>query len=70
MTIPDNYDLFERYDREQERRLSRLPVCNRCGEPITSEYAYDVDGLWCEDCFEAYRKEIRVDIDLLEDEPE
>lgn len=64
----DNYDLFEMNERQIERRLARLPKCNKCGNPITSEYAYDVDGLWCEDCFEEYRKEIRVDIDIYEEE--
>ena len=64
----DNYDLFEQHEREVAMRLARLPKCNNCGEPITSDYAYDVDGLWCEDCFEEYRKEIRVDVDMLGDE--
>ena len=60
MTIPDNYDLFEAHERQINRKLSRLPVCNRCGEPITSEQAYDVDGLWCEDCFNDWKKEVTV----------
>ena len=66
MIIPDNYDLFEAHEREVERRISRLPKCNKCGEPITSDYAYDLDGLWCEDCFEDFTQEIRVDMDYYE----
>jgi len=66
MAIPDNYDLFEAHQRQQERFLKRLPVCNRCGEKITSEYAYNVDGLYCESCFEDYRREIRIDMDFYE----
>ena len=64
----DNYDLFEMHERQVERRLARLPKCNKCGNPITSEYGYDVDGLWCEDCFEEYKKDIRVDMDIYEEE--
>ena len=60
MLIPDNYDIFEAHERQIERRLKQLPVCNRCGEPITSEVAFDVDGLWCESCFENWRKEVMV----------
>lgn len=56
----DNYDLFEAHERQVERRLARLPVCRKCGEPITSEWAYDIDGLWCESCYEEFTKEIRV----------
>lgn len=68
--IPDNYDLFESHERQLERRLKRLPICNRCGDRITSEYAYDVDGLWCEKCFEIFTKEIRVDMLFYEEEQE
>ena len=64
--IPDNYDLFEAHEREVERRIARLPKCNKCGEPITSDYAYDVDGLWCEDCFEDFKNDIQVDMDYYE----
>ena len=68
MLIPDNYDIYEAHERQVERRISRLPKCNRCGEPITSEYAYDVDGLWCERCFDEYKDEVKVDMDFWEDE--
>ena len=66
--IPDNYDIFDQHERQMECRLSHLPKCNRCGEPITSEYAYDVDGLWCERCFEDYKNDVKVDMDLYEGE--
>ena len=68
MYIPDNYDIFEQHEREVERKLKNLPVCRKCGEPITSEYAYDIDGLWCEDCFEDFKNDIRVDMDWYEGE--
>ena len=66
--VPDNYDLFEQHERDIAQRLKKLPTCCKCGEPITSEYAYDVDGLWCEDCFDEYRKEIMVEMDWYEGE--
>ena len=54
MMIPDNYDLFEMHEREIERNRRRLPVCAKCGEPITSEKAYDIDGWCCENCFDEW----------------
>lgn len=69
MCLADNYDLFEMHERQEERRLSRLPVCNKCGEPITSEKAYEVDGWYCESCFEEWVKDISVwTEDLIEEE--
>ena len=56
----DNYDLYRMHEAEEERRIARLPKCNKCGEPITSDKAYDFDGLWCEDCMEEYLKDITV----------
>ena len=64
--IPDYNDFCDMHEREQDRKIKRLPVCNKCGEPITSEYAYDLDGLWCEDCYEEFTKAIRVDMDWYE----
>jgi late competence protein required for DNA uptake (superfamily II DNA/RNA helicase) len=52
---------FNRYDREQSRRLEKLPVCYRCDNPIQQERAVCIEGLWyCDDCIEFYRKEIEI----------
>lgn len=67
MYVPDNEDFLRMHEAEQARILSRLPKCACCGEPIQSEYAYEVDGLYCEDCFEEWKDSIRVSVDDLED---
>lgn len=44
---------FDRYDRDQERLLERLPVCegDKCGERIQDDLYFDVDGeILCEKC--------------------
>ena len=42
---------FNRYDAEQERRYEELPECDYCGEKITDDYYYEINGdLICEDC--------------------
>ncbi len=44
----------ERYMAEQERELEKLPLCSECGEPITDESCWDIDGeLYCPDCAES-----------------
>jgi len=65
--MPDNYDMFLAHDAEQAVAEKRLPICANCGEPITSDAAYNVDGLWCERCFNAWVDDIRVWVDELED---
>lgn len=51
--MPDNYTMWGAHEREQERRLARLPVCTNCGEPIQGERAWRINGnLWCEECAE------------------
>ena len=44
----------ERYDREAEEKLSHLPCCAWCEEPIKDGYAYDIGfgALVCESCME------------------
>lgn len=44
---------FDRYDREQSRRLARLPKCAICREPIQQEYAVCIDGVYyCGECLD------------------
>ena len=51
--IPDYNDLYARHEAEQEKMADKLPRCKYCGEPITDDYLYDLDGtLCCEDCLE------------------
>lgn len=64
--LPDNYDLFERYQARQEKELQKLPCCANCCEPITDEYAYQIEGdLFCWNCAEEWLREQAVDIDDL-----
>lgn len=64
----DNYKAWEYAERERERRLARLPVCEgfRCGKRIQDEDYYDVDGeILCEECMK--RKYRRKTEDLLDE---
>lgn len=53
---------FERHDREQARRLAKLPTCQHCGDAIQQERAVCIEGFWyCDECLENhYRKEVDV----------
>ncbi len=49
--IPDLVDCYHKYDAERQRELDRLPKCEYCGEPITDDYLYDINGdVICEEC--------------------
>lgn len=41
---------------------SKLPVCERCDEPIYDEYYDFGDGKYCEDCFQEWAREHRHDV--------
>ena len=42
---------YERYEREQQRQLERLPKCSDCGQHIQDEEAYYLNGEWiCLEC--------------------
>lgn len=50
---------FDAWDADQSKRLTRLPVCADCDEPIQDEFAYYINGEWiCENCMDAYRREV------------
>lgn len=68
--IMDYNDFCDLHDAEVCRRLERLPKCDKCGEPITSEDAYEVEPgeWWCEGCFEEWVKDIRKPTDELIEE--
>lgn len=54
--IPDNLDLFERYDGRAQDEMDLLPVCDWCGEPIQDEQCYKLDGdVVCEHCMDALK---------------
>ena len=65
---PDNYDQYIKYDRETAEIEAKLPRCAKCGEPISSDKAYEVDGWYCEDCFKEWAEEISKYTDDLVDE--
>lgn len=46
---------FDRYDAEQEKRRDELPECDYCGERITDDYYYVINGdVICEDCLKKH----------------
>ena len=53
---------FERHDREQARRLARLPLCQICGEPIQQEFAVRINYAWfCDRCLDEAREAVADD---------
>lgn len=55
----------EIHEREKERRLMALPICDRCEEPIQDDYKYVINGeQLCEECFRDYvYREIMIPIE-------
>ena len=61
--IPDNYDQWERYDRQMERKLASRPVCKDCGNHIQDDFYFEVEGdILCEECMHD-----RYCVDVLDD---
>lgn len=49
--IPDYYDNWSEYSRQQEEAIEMLPECSVCGEHIQDEQCYQInDELICEAC--------------------
>lgn len=47
----DNYSLWETYDKDAERKLAKLPICDCCGEATQTERVLLIMGYRiCEDC--------------------
>lgn len=54
---------FLRYDREQERKLARRPICDLCQEHIQEDHYFYVEGQTvCPDCLD-----IHYSVDIEED---
>lgn len=60
MNIPDNYDRWKQHEAEQQAELDKLPKCEHCGEPIQSDYYYEIGNeCLCEDCLnDNFRKDV------------
>lgn len=63
MNVPDNYDRWESHERDLERRLAELPVCDICYQPIQEDHYYLINGdNVCPGCLEnEFRKEVDLD---------
>ena len=60
--IADPLNFFNQRDREQARRMAKLPTCERCGDAIQQERAVCINGFWyCDECIEHYRREVDVE---------
>lgn len=63
MYIPDNYDAWKAHNAEEERWLASRPICEICGEYITDDYGYRINGeLICAECLDdGYKERIQDD---------
>ena len=53
---------FHRYDSDKEEALAKLPICEKCKQPIQQEKAVYYNDQWiCEDCEYDLWKDIRED---------
>ena len=60
--MDDNYSLWERHEREQERWLEQRPMCSCCDNHIQEETAVYINGEWiCDDCIATYFRKMIED---------
>lgn len=46
----------ESYQNYLDDEEKKLPVCDRCGERITEDHYYQIEGdIWCPDCVDRCR---------------
>ena len=52
------------YLYEQEKAEQRLPICDKCGEPIYGGYYWEVENyqMYCQDCAEEWLQSRRFEI--------
>jgi hypothetical protein len=61
----DNLDRFLEHDNEEIDWIRRLPVCDGCGEPIQSEYMYEIGSeQFCEECKDMIIKDGRKRVEI------
>lgn len=54
--ILDNYDLWEKHDKEQSVAEELAPKCMWCGQPLGDTY-YQINGNdVCEECIDSCRR--------------
>ena len=41
--MEDNYSMWERHERKQEKWLGSRPLCSCCNEPIQEDYYYEIN---------------------------
>lgn len=53
--MKDMLDFLEAHDREQQKRLKKLPVCCYCNDPIEDDFYYEINGeYFCESCLDMH----------------
>lgn len=53
MYVPDNYDAYRMHEAEQAEKELKCPICCECGEYITDEHYFDLNGeYFCQECLE------------------
>jgi len=62
----DNIDFYMEHEiqeeRDHQRWVNSRPICAECGEHITSDFYWDINGdKFCEDCAEELFRKVFLD---------